>query len=152
MVSKLKILFVEDVKSDVELIWLEIEKSKISFSKLLVDNKEDYLKCLKTFEPDLIISDYYLPRFDGMTALLLRNEKTALTALILVTGSVNEEVAVECMKSGADDYILKDNLSRLGPAIVNSIKKSKLAKEKKLLRRNCKRVNCDCKKLNPLHM
>jgi PAS domain S-box-containing protein len=131
MVGKLKILFVEDVKSDVELIWLEIEKSKISFSKLLVDNKEDYLKCLKTFEPDLIISDYSLPRFDGMTALLLRNEKTALTSFILVTGSVNEEVAVECMKSGADDYILKDNLSRLGPAIVNSIKKSKLAKEKK---------------------
>ncbi len=131
MVGKLKILYVEDVKTDAELIWREIENNKISFSKLLVDNREDYLESLKTFEPDLIISDYSLPRFDGMTALKLRNEQTPLIPFILVTGSVNEEVAVECMKAGADDYILKDNLSRLGPAILNSIKKSKLAKEKK---------------------
>jgi PAS domain S-box-containing protein len=131
MAGKLKILFVEDVKTDAELIWREIEKNKISFSKLLVDNREDYLKRIKTFEPDLIISDYSLPRFDGMTALQLRNELTPFIAFILVTGSVNEEVAVECMKAGADDYILKDNLSRLGPAIVNSINKRKLAREKK---------------------
>ncbi len=131
MAGRLKILFVEDVKTDAELIWREIEKNKISFSKLLVDNREDFLDCLKTFEPDLIISDYSLPFFDGMAALQLRNELTPLVAFILVTGSVNEEVAVECMKSGADDYILKDNLSRLGPAIVKSINKSRLAIEKK---------------------
>jgi PAS domain S-box-containing protein len=131
MAGELKILFVEDVIYDAELIWHEIEKNEIPFSKLLVDNKEDYIESLKTFEPDLIISDYSLPRFDGMTALLIRNQKTALTAFILVTGSINEEVAVECMKAGADDYILKDNLSRLVPAIVNSVNKSKLAKEKK---------------------
>jgi PAS domain S-box-containing protein len=130
MAGKLKILFVEDVKTDAELIWREIEKNNILFSKLIVDNTEEYLKCLKDFEPDLIISDYSLPRFDGMTALKLRNEQTPLIPFILVTGSVNEEVAVECMKAGADDYILKDNLSRLGPAIVNSIKKSRLAREK----------------------
>jgi PAS domain S-box-containing protein len=131
MASKLKILFVEDVKTDAELIWREIEKNKISFSKLLVDTREDYLKSIKTFEPDLIISDYSLPRFDGMAALLLRNELAPLIPFILVTGSVNEEVAVDCMKTGADDYILKSNLSRLGPAIVKSINKSKLAREKK---------------------
>ena len=131
MDGKLKILFVEDVKPDAELIWREIEKSKISFSRLLVDNKPDYLEYLKTFEPDLIISDYSLPNFDGMTALILRNELSPTVPFILVTGSVNEEVAVESMKAGADDYVLKDNLSRLGTAIVNSIKKSKLSKEKK---------------------
>ena len=126
----MKILFVEDVLTDAELIWREIKKNKISFSKLLVDNREDYLESIITFEPDLIISDYSLPQFDGMTALLLRNERTPLIPFILVTGSINEEVAVECMKAGADDYILKDNPSRLGPAIVNSIKKSRLAREK----------------------
>ena len=130
MAGKLKILFVEDVLFDAELIWREIEKNKISFSKELVDKRETYLEYLKDFEPDLIISDYSLPQFDGMTALLLRNELAPLVPFILVTGSVNEEVAVECMKAGADDYILKENLSRLGPAIINSIKKSKLSKEK----------------------
>jgi len=120
MAGKLKILFVEDVETDAELIWHEIEKHKISFSKLLVDNKKDYIGNLNDFEPDLIISDYTLPQFDGMTALLLRNELAPLIPFILVTGSVNEEVAVECMKAGADDYILKNNLFRLGPAIVNS--------------------------------
>ena len=130
MSGKLKILFVEDVLVDAELIWREIEKNKISFSKVLVDKRDKYLEYLKDFEPDLIISDYKLPQFDGMTALSLRNELVPMIPFILVTGSVNEEVAVECMKAGADDYILKDNLSRLGPAILNSIKKSKLTKEK----------------------
>jgi PAS domain S-box-containing protein len=130
MAGKLKILFVEDVKSDVELIWREIEKSKISFSKVLADKEVKYLEYLKDFEPDLIISDYKLPQFDGMTALLLRNQLAPLIPFILVTGSINEEVAVECMKAGADDYLLKENLSRLGTAITNSIIKLKLAKEK----------------------
>jgi PAS domain S-box-containing protein len=131
MVSKLKILFVEDVKTDAELIWREIEKNKISFSKILVDNRDSFIEYMKDFEPDLIISDYKLPQFDGMTALQLRNERAPFIPFILVTGSVNEEVAVECMKAGADDYILKENLSRLGPAINNSINKSKLSKAKK---------------------
>jgi PAS domain S-box-containing protein len=131
MAGKLKILFVEDALSDAELIWNEIEKSKISFSKVLVDKEVKYLEYLKDFEPDLIISDYKLPQFDGMTALLLRNQLAPLIPFILVTGSVNEEIAVECMKAGADDYILKENLSRLGTAITNSIIKLRLAKEKK---------------------
>ena len=131
MAGKLKILFVEDVLTDAELIWREIESNKISFSKLLVDNKEDYKESLITFEPDLIISDYTLPRFNGMDALHIRNDKTPFIPFILITGSINEEVAVDCMKAGADDYILKDKLSRLGPAILNSIKKSKLAREKR---------------------
>ena len=126
----IKILFVEDVLSDAELIWREIKKNKISFSKLLVVNKKDYLEGLKEFNPDIIISDFSLPQFDGMSALLLRNELSPFTPFILVTGSINEEVAVECMKARADDYILKENLSRLGPAVVNALNKIKLLKEK----------------------
>jgi PAS domain S-box-containing protein len=132
MGSKLRILFVEDILRDAELIWHEIKKSDIAFEKLLVDSKKDFLEGLRSFNPDLIISDYSLPQFDGMTALHLRNELAPLIPFILVTGSLNEEVAVNCMKAGADDYILKDNLSRLGLAITNSIKKAKLLKEKKV--------------------
>ena len=130
MASKLKILFVEDVRTDAELIWHEIEKNNISFSGVLVDNEHDFTEHLKIFEPDLIISDYALPQFDGMNALNLRNKYAPLIPFILVTGSINEEIAVECMKAGADDYILKDSLARLGTSITNSIKKLKLTKEK----------------------
>jgi PAS domain S-box-containing protein len=131
MYKKLKILFVEDIIDDAELICHEIERNKIFFSYVIADNKEDYISYLKDFEPDLIISDYSLPQFDGITALSFRNTYAPLVPFILVAGSVNEEVAVECMKSGADDYILKDNLSRLGSAITNSINKINLIKEKK---------------------
>ncbi len=131
MDKTLRILFVEDIISDAELIWHEIEKNSVPFTKQLIDNKEDYVNALESACPDIIISDYSMPRFDGMTALMLRNELCPLTPFILVTGSINEEVAVECMKSGADDYILKENLARLGPAINNSIKKLKLIREKK---------------------
>jgi PAS domain S-box-containing protein len=132
MDGTLKILFVEDVMRDAELVWREIERNNIIYERLLVDNKQAFIDGLKSFGPDLIISDYTLPHFDGMNALLLRNELSPFVPFLLVTGSINEEVAVECMKAGADDYILKDNLSRLGPALVNSINKAKLQKEKRI--------------------
>ena len=130
MEERLKILFLEDDISDAELIWREIQKNGITYEKLMVDNKNDYLDGLKKFKPDVIIADYTLPHFDGMTAIKLRNEFTPLTIFILVTGSMNDEIAVECMKAGADDYIIKNNLSRLGSAIVGSLQKSRLLKEK----------------------
>jgi PAS domain S-box-containing protein len=125
-----KILFVEDVRTDAELIWRELEKHGIVFNKLLVDNKKDFMAGLKSFAPDLIVSDYSLPQFNGMQALILRNEYTPLIPFIIVTGSINETVAVECMKAGADDYILKDNLSRLGLSVVNAMNKAKVHREK----------------------
>ncbi len=131
MDGKLKILFLEDVRKDAELIWREIEKNEISFTKLLVDNKKDFLEGLKSFNPEIIVSDYTLPQFDGTQALKLRNKFAPEVTFIVVTGSINEEVAVECMKMGADDYILKENLSRLGPAVINSIKKIELKNQKK---------------------
>jgi PAS domain S-box-containing protein len=127
----LKILFVEDVERDAELILSEIGRNGIAFNNLLIDNRNDFLESLKSFNPDIIISDYYLPQFDGMSALLIRNELTPLVPFILVTGSLHEEVAVECMKAGADDYILKNNLSRLVPAMVNSINKFESLKRRK---------------------
>jgi PAS domain S-box-containing protein len=126
----LKILFVEDVIEDAELIWRELKKRNISFTKTIVSNREDYLDSLEKSSPDLIISDYSLPAFDGISALLIRNEVSPLTPFIIVTGSINEEVAVECIKAGADDYVLKEKLSRLGPAVINSMNKARLLRSK----------------------
>ncbi len=130
MKDLLKILFLEDVISDAELIWREITKNHIAFAKLLVDTRQDYMEGLLNFDPDIIIADFKLPSFDGISALKLRNENTPFIPFILVTGTMNEEVAVECMKAGADDYILKENLSRLGPAIINSVNKFEYLKHK----------------------
>lgn len=122
----LKILFIEDVQIDAELICIEIEKNNIVFEKQIVSNEADFLESMETFNPDILVSDYTLPQFNGMAALQIRNHKAPMTPFILVTGSHNEEVAVECMKAGADDYILKGNLSRLGPALLNAVNKIRL--------------------------
>ena len=127
----LKILLVEDLPSDIEFIKYEIKRSGIAFVTENTASSDDFLKLLSSFSPDIILSDYSMPRFTGMDALLLRNQFAPATPFILVTGSTNEEIAVECMKAGADDYLIKDNLTRLVPAIIAAIDRKKSQKAKK---------------------
>jgi CheY-like chemotaxis protein len=123
MESHLRILIVEDNYSDVEIEKRLLRKEGITFDDRVVETKDDFITELAEFKPDLILCDYSMPSFDGMRALLLRKELAPLTPFILVTGSMNEEVAVECMKAGADDYVLKQNLIRLVPAIKATLEK-----------------------------
>src|SRR5882724_9396131 len=113
----LRILILEDVPMDAELVEYELQRSKIPFAARCVDSRDGFLRELDDFRPDLILSDYTLPRFDGMSALALALERAPSVPFFIVTGSVNEETAVGCMKAGATDYLLKSNLSRIGPAI-----------------------------------
>jgi PAS domain S-box-containing protein len=138
MKESIKILFVEDILTDAELIWRRIKKDKISFTKELVDNKSGFQEAIKSFKPDLIISDYSLPQFDGRQALSIRNKLAPEVPFILVTGSINEEVAVDCMKAGADDYVIKQNLSRLPQAIISALEKSELYRKKELAEKELK--------------
>lgn len=138
MKDSIKILFLEDVHADAEMIWMELSRSGIKFSKKLVDNKNDFINALKSFEPELIISDYSLPQFDGMSALFLKNEIAPDIPFILVTGSINEDVAVEIMKAGADDYIIKQNLSRLAGAVNQALKKREIIKSKVIIENELK--------------
>jgi PAS domain S-box-containing protein len=126
----IKILVVEDEAADAIIILNEILKCGIQFEKLIVDTEKNFRSALQNFVPDLIISDYSMPEFDGMNALMIRNELIPQIPFILVTGSVNEEIAVEIMKAGADDYIIKQNLSRLVPAILSSLKKAEIIRSK----------------------
>ncbi len=128
MALNIKILIVEDIPSDMELIQRELTKSGMQIKVKVVESRDMYLQALKEFEPDIILSDYNLPSFDGMQALLLRKEHAPLAPFILVTGANNEEIAVECMKSGADDYILKNNLTRLGQACKAAIEKKSIVR------------------------
>jgi PAS domain S-box-containing protein len=113
----LRILILEDVPMDAELVEYELRRSSIPFDARCVDTRADFERELDAFQPDLILSDYTLPRFDGMSALSVAKERAPTTPFLIVTGSVNEETAVGCMKAGATDYLLKSNLARIGPAI-----------------------------------
>lgn len=141
MKDKMKILFAEDGPMDAELVCRIISKDNIHFERKIVETEKDYLNALYNWNPDLIISDYSMPQFDGMTALRLRNEIAHLIPFILVTGSINEEIAVECIRGGADDYLIKKNLTRLGPAIRAVVDKKKTLREKELVETHLRDVN-----------
>ncbi|HPE42571.1 MAG TPA: response regulator, partial [Bacteroidales bacterium] len=113
MTQNLRILFAEDVAMDYHLA-LEIIKKEIDISdSLLVDNADDFAKALEEFKPDVVISDYWMPQFDGLQALEITRNFDAHMPFIIITGSQNEEVAVNCMRQGADDYVIKENMKRL---------------------------------------
>ncbi len=123
MEKPLRILIVEDNTSDVEIVKRLLNKGGFHFIDKVIESKEEFISAMTDFEPELILCDYSMPRFDGMRALLIRKEMAPFTPFLLVTGSVNEEVAVECMKAGADDYVLKQNLIRLVPAVRAALEK-----------------------------
>ena len=126
----LRILILEDVPMDAELMEYELARARIPFAARRVDTREDFLAELDGFQPDLILSDFTLPRFDGLTALSLARERAPSIPFLIVTGSVNEETAVGCMKAGATDYLLKSNLARIGPAIEGALARVEARREK----------------------
>src|SRR5918997_2187001 len=126
----LRILILEDVPMDAELVEYELERARIPFASRRVDSRDEFLRELEEFRPDLILSDYTLPRFDGMTALSLARERAPSIPFLIVTGSVNEETAGGCMKAGATDYLLKSNLARIGPAIAAALERERAHAQK----------------------
>src|SRR6266540_6239157 len=125
MGTDLRILILEDVADDAELLQRELKREGVDFECRHVENREGFLTAMEEFLPDIILSDYSLPRFNGMDALLLARQRAPYTPVIIVTGSINEETAVNCMKAGAADYVLKEHVGRIGTSI-------KLALEKKM--------------------
>ncbi len=106
---------------DAELVEYELGRAHIPFEARRVDPRESFLHQLGAFLPDVILSDFTLPGFDGRSALSLARERAPAVPFLIVTGSVNEETAVGCMKAGATDYLLKSNLARIGPAIQGAL-------------------------------
>lgn len=126
----LRILIVEDSDLDAESIERELRKAGIQFEATRVTTKKQFLKEIGNRTLDLILSDYCLPQFSGLEALHLLKAHRYEAPFVLVTGSQTEEVAVECMKEGAADYILKSSLTRLPSAALSAIERSKAEKEK----------------------
>jgi len=126
----LKILFVEDLPTDVEIAVRILKKNDLNFVYKRVDTRKEYLEELSNFMPDIIISDYAMPQFDGKTALKLLLETKKDIPFIILTGSMNELIAVECLKLGAVDYVIKENITRLPFAVKEAILQFKNKREK----------------------
>lgn len=137
MANNLKILHLEDLPSDAELVERELRKGNLSFEKKVVNNRKDFAEAIKNFHPDVILSDHSLPSFNSVEALQMVKEAGINVTFILVTATVSEEFAVSILQKGGDDYILKGNLSRLPSAITQAIEKhqaiaAKVTAEKQL--------------------
>ena len=130
-IKKIRVLIIEDSKDDFELMLRELKKGSFEIIHKLVEDSDELLKALEQ-EWDVIISDYSLPGFTGYDALKICNEKGIDTPFIMVSGTVGEDIAVDMMKSGAKDYIMKNNLARLFPAIEREIAEAKIRRERKL--------------------
>src|SRR5689334_17624461 len=106
MPAPLNILIVEDSKDDAEMLVYELRKAGFAFNWKRVDTESEYLRSLED-APDVILSDYSMPRFSGLRAAQILRERGLDTPFILISGTIGEEMAVEAMKQGATDYLLK---------------------------------------------
>ncbi len=127
----LRVLILEDSAADAELIERQLRRAGIVFAARLVEEKAGFSKALAEFRPEVILSDFKLPAFDGMAALKLAHLQAPDTPFVFVSGSIGEEKAIETLAQGASDYIFKDNLARLGPAVKRVVEEARLRQEKK---------------------
>jgi two-component system NtrC family sensor kinase len=127
----LSVLVVEDQAADFEMVVRGLKRSGIHARCRRVDTEAEYLVQLRA-QPDIILSDYVLPSFSALHALELLQQSGLDIPLIVLTGMVSEETAVESMKHGAADYLLTDRMTRLGPAVRRAIEERGLRAEKRL--------------------
>jgi two-component system sensor histidine kinase UhpB len=121
--KKLDIVIIEDVPRDAAAMEAELRSEGIDFDARRLETRAQFLAALREAPPDIVLSDFTLPDFNALDALHTLQETRPEIPFILVTGTRSEEVAVECIKEGADDYILKASLKRLGSSVRNVLRK-----------------------------
>lgn len=129
----LEILYLEDSPADAEMVSERLHADGLDFNMRIVDNGDEFKKSLAESRPDVVLSDYRLPGFDGPAALELTHEKLPDTPFIFVTGTIGDDKAVETLKRGATDFVLKGNLARLVPAISRALNEKKIMQERHAL-------------------
>lgn len=122
--SGIKVLLVEDRAEDAELLVGEMRRRGLAIVSCRVETEPAYRDALESFAPDLILSDYTLPGFDGPLALRIARRLRPDTPFIFVSGTIGEERAIEALQQGAVDYVLKDRRARLVPAIERALKEA----------------------------
>ena len=143
MDKTVRILLLEDNPADAEMVKFELEESGIPFTAKVVMTEEDFIHELQAFSPDLILSDYDLPRYTGASALAEANRGCPDVPFILVTGAVTEERAIEILTSGARDFVMKNRLGKLVPAIRRTLAETEAYKAKKKAEENLREAHRD---------
>lgn len=126
MESPLKILHLEDDPLDAEFAIATLEAAGYECDAERVQTRADFLARLDDPDYDVVLADYSLPAFDGLTALRLFEEREINIPFILVSGSLGEEIVIQSLKSGADNYVLKDRIARLAPAVEKALEEQRL--------------------------
>jgi PAS domain S-box-containing protein len=132
MSDTINILFVDDSVSDYDIAINEIRKAGLGFVSKCVNNSLDFINAIEQFKPDIILSDHVLLRFSEMEALAIKQKNCPDVPFIMLTGSSDEETAVECMKAGADDYVIKEHIKRLPHAVKGALIRAKATGEAKI--------------------
>lgn len=128
--KKIRVLILEDSQTDAEIMVRELRKIGIEPEWERVETESAYLAALDK-KPELILADYTLPQFDGLSAVSLLRERGLDTPFILISGAVGEEVAVSAIKKGVDDFLLKDKLMRFGSVVTRALDDKRLRDERK---------------------
>lgn len=132
MREQIRILMLEDTPTDAELIELELRQAGIDYVAIRVQTRDDFMRVLHDFDPDIVLSDYRLPAFDGRSALDIVLHHHPRSPVIMVTGAIGDELAVDLLKGGARDYVLKDRLARLPLAIKRAMEEEQASREQSL--------------------
>src|SRR5256885_1733622 len=122
MAEPLRILLAEDSESDAELIQRELKRGGLDFQSRRVQTETEFRRELDRFQPHLVISDFSMPQFSGPKALAIARESRGDIPFVFISGTIGENVAVDMMKAGADDYVMKNNLARLLPALKRELR------------------------------
>ena len=127
MPTHLNLLLLEDSANDAELMLETLREAGFELTFRQIDSQAAYLRELDQ-PPDLILSDFSMPQFTAREALRLMKERGLDIPFIIVSGYIGEDMAVECMKAGASDYLLKDHLTRLGRAVSQALERKRVIK------------------------
>src|SRR5947209_6318355 len=122
MATRLRTLILDDSPYDAELAVAALEDAGYTCTWNRVETREGFLARLDAGDCDLVLADYSLPTFDGLTALQLFHARSCDVPFILLSGTLGEEEAIDSLKAGATDYVLKQRLSRLGPVVSRALK------------------------------
>lgn len=133
MRDRLRILIVEDEPADAELACLELRRAGLDFESARVETEAALRTALEEFAPHVILADFTLPGFDALGVLAVVRDLSPATPVLVVTGTIDEETAVSCLRAGAADYLLKDRLGRLGSAVSAALASRSAEEERRLL-------------------
>jgi two-component system cell cycle sensor histidine kinase/response regulator CckA len=125
----LRVLFVEDSEDDAALLARHLERSGYEVDSFRVDTQESFASAVTNAKWDVVISDHSMPLFSSLEALRILKDRGVDCPFIIVSGTISEDMAVAAMRAGAHDYVLKNNLARLGPAIDREIGEAELRRQ-----------------------